>query len=278
MSSAIRSILESSKGKVEPQEAAPKLNMPTLKLPKLSVSDDAAYGLKAVISDLISDSWTTATPEQKKQAQDRLEVVKKFWDGGYNYLVQTSYGPLEVGEEGQETPVAFLVKVTDHGAPAKQEAKTEAKTEAKDDPADAQIQAIFAKHNITPAKGMEGFWDAVDEVAEISAEDGDELERLADEWDEEAQAKFSAADGIAPADAAYEAAFDLRPAIEQMLDSIASICQAIEQELGSAMAPGLKAAVISALRNGAGDTSGSKFDLETAKARLARYYDEHEEE
>lgn len=261
MSNVIRSILEGSKPK----------KVEAVKVVVVEgVSSDLDYALKAIASDLISTGWTTASPEQKKQAQDRLEVVRSFWDeGANNYLLQTSFDPGE--GELEQSPVAFLIKATEHGGKS-------VKAEAKTDSADSQIKAIFAKHNITPDKGMEGFWDAVDEVAELESKDGDELERLADEWEEELQAKFNTEGDKSPADEAYEAAKDLRPAIEQMLDSIAAICESIDAELGDAMAPGLKAAVISALRNGAGDVTGSKFDLETAKARIAEYYDQHEEE
>lgn len=349
MSKFIRNILESSKPK-QAEAGAPKLNMPTLKLPKAAVTAEVDQAVTAIAGNLIATTWTTATAAQKKQAQDRLEVVKSFHnEAGHNYLLQTSFDLEEGGLE--ESPVGFLVTVTQHGGtsvnqteayrpyagltggskvkfvnptdfPAAdwgldQDAYEEmlkhegqiatitsvniegddpdegyfsiefpdgysleavsgyhfvpisGRTEAKDS-ADAQIQAIFAKHNITADPGLEGFWDAVDQVAAIDMADGDELERLADEWDGEQ------VDGNTPADKAFEAAKDLRPAIEQMLDSIAAICQSIDAELGNAMAPGLQSAVISALRKGTADPAGSKFNLDVAKTRVAEYYEQHE--
>ena len=46
----------------------------------------------------------------------------------------------------------------------------------------AEMRAIFARHGVDHGLGDEMFWEAVDEVAQLSDLDADELEALAEEW------------------------------------------------------------------------------------------------
>ena len=46
-----------------------------------------------------------------------------------------------------------------------------------------EINDIFKKHKIKPAKGEEGFWNGVEDVKKINKEDGKKLNQLGKEWD-----------------------------------------------------------------------------------------------
>jgi hypothetical protein len=51
------------------------------------------------------------------------------------------------------------------------------------DEINAEIRTVFARHNVTVKRGVEGFYNAVDDVAETSIPDADRLRVLADEYD-----------------------------------------------------------------------------------------------
>lgn len=53
----------------------------------------------------------------------------------------------------------------------------------KRDDVNTQMQAIFKKHEIEPVPGLDGFWEAVEEIRAISQEDADVLEALAMVWE-----------------------------------------------------------------------------------------------
>jgi hypothetical protein len=47
----------------------------------------------------------------------------------------------------------------------------------------AEIQEIFEKHGIKPLPGIDGFWDAVEDVLMINASDGHILTKLGNMWE-----------------------------------------------------------------------------------------------
>ena len=47
----------------------------------------------------------------------------------------------------------------------------------------AEMKKIFAKHSIIPELGDEGFWNAVEDVGDLSSEDADLLTDLSAEWE-----------------------------------------------------------------------------------------------
>lgn len=56
------------------------------------------------------------------------------------------------------------------------------------DAINAEIREVFARHSIVPDVGEEAFWEAVELVFIKDPEDGQRLERLAEEWDQTMEA------------------------------------------------------------------------------------------
>ena len=137
---------------------------------------------------------------------------------------------------------------------------------------DANIAEIFNKHGIRPSSGEDGFWDAVDQVAEIDADDATKLELLAGEWE-----AASNEAGLSDAGKDFQAALELKPAILSIFQSLSNLCESIDTELSEFNAPGLKAAVIKALKAATAHPSGSKFDYDRALKRIEDYYKRHED-
>ena len=48
---------------------------------------------------------------------------------------------------------------------------------------DQEIQTIFTKHDIKPFPGIEGFWDAVEDVTNMNLADGNRLYNLGKLWE-----------------------------------------------------------------------------------------------
>ena len=46
-----------------------------------------------------------------------------------------------------------------------------------------EIQKIFSKHGIKPLDGVDGFWNAVEDISLMNSSDGDILHRLGKRWD-----------------------------------------------------------------------------------------------